>query len=816
MRKGILFLLLVLLCCTKIQAGLAPHNVLIVVNEASWTSKAVANEYVKLRSIPPGNVVYLNDVPVASQITVDEFRQKILKPIILAVSDRGIAKQIHCIAYSADFPWRIDLRPDIKKRLDPDQKLPKALTPYGSLTGMTYLLDFVFREDIDYLQLRSNAYFRQRTNSSQEFDPNDIEKIQFREALRLIESEKWKEASAILARLVDEHNRVALLWYHYAVSLSQNQDPTDALNALAKAAQNGWTNVSRVENDEHFELLRSHEKYKTVLERMKRPLFDAQPGFPFSHHKGFKVPFREAPVHYMMSIMLGVTEGRGNSVAEIQNSLKRSASADYSIPPASFYFTKTRDVRSTTRQMWFESAVAQLEAAGKHALIVEDPVPRFRRDVGGLMAGIAGFNWPKTQSVIKPGAICEHLTSFGGIFSEKKGQTPLSEWIRYGAAGSSGTVYEPYAMQEKFPTAFLHVFYARGFSLVESFYLSVQAPYQLLIVGDPLCQPWAFPPRFEVAFEAGRELDRSVPLLMRGIDSIQRFLIVVDGVEKSSTTPSIREFLRIRDLAEGSHSVTVIAIGDTPTGTNQIKRFPFVVNRLFKSIEIKLEEDDDDEKAECCRFDETLSVKVSCADAKEIQLFHNSRQVGKLESSNGTIEVDGETLGLGTVELVAVGIGDGWTIRSNPLEIEVTPPPLRKPLGKPAPRPLKPGLLLSVGGRTQIIEDLGDLQWLTRAEVKPDEDFKLEGYVEVDQDDLYQLQIEGNLPCEINWNGVPVDQPDPELPFRSVPLSLAFGRHHLIVTGTMQENGELLLRFGNQGRQILDRRQFETAPWSRE
>jgi hypothetical protein len=511
--------------------------------------------------------------------------------------------------------------------------------------------------------------------------------------------------------------------------------------------------------------------------------------------------------------MLGVTEGRGNSVAEIMNSLTLSAGADHAIPAASFYFTRTDDVRSTTRQTWFESAVAKLKAAGKHAVIVDEPLPRFRRDVGGLMAGVAGFDWPKTQSVIKPGAICEHLTSYGGIMTDKKGQTPISEWIRYGAAGTSGTVFEPYAMQEKFPNAFLHVFYARGFTLAESFYLSVQSPYQLLILGDPLCQPWAFPPRFEVAFEANRELDRSAPLLMRPIDSISRFLTVVDGVEQSSTSPGIRDFLRINELEEGHHSVTVIAVDKTTAGVKHVKRYPFVVNRLFKSIELSVEGKQD---PGCCPIDGQSKVKISCEDAKEIQLFHNSRQLGTIEGSDGTIEVDGETLGLGDVELIAKGVGDGWSIRSQPLKIKVTPPPPRKPLGRPAPRPLKPGLLLSVGGRTQIIEDLVDSKWLTRAEVKPDEKFKLEGYVKIDKDDLYQLQIEGNLPCEILWNGVPLKQPDMEKPFRCMPLSLSSGRHHLVITGTMQEDAELLFRLGNQGRKVLDKRQFETAPWSRE
>ena len=54
---------------------------------------------------------------------------------------------------------------------------------------------------------------------------------------------------------------------------------------------------------------------------------------------------------------------------------------------------------------------------------------------------------------------------------------------------------EPYSIQAKFPHPGIHVHYCRGASLAEAFYQSVNAPYQLLVVGDPLCQPWATIPQ---------------------------------------------------------------------------------------------------------------------------------------------------------------------------------------------------------------------------------------------------------------------------------------------------------------------------------
>ena len=51
----------------------------------------------------------------------------------------------------------------------------------------------------------------------------------------------------------------------------------------------------------------------------------------------------------------------------------------------------------------------------------------------------------------------------------------------------------------KFPLPSIQLHYVRGCSLAEAFYQSVSGPYQLLIVGDPLCQPWAVIPKITVA-----------------------------------------------------------------------------------------------------------------------------------------------------------------------------------------------------------------------------------------------------------------------------------------------------------------------------
>jgi hypothetical protein len=185
---------------------------------------------------------------------------------------------------------------------------------------------------------------------------------------------------------------------------------------------------------------------------------------------------------YMLSTMLGVTQGRGNTVDEIIAYLRRSAAADGKRPQGTIYFMWNKDIRSATRDKCFDSVAAQINTIGVRAKVQQGRLPDGAKDVTGLMVGAADFDVVKSGIAIRPGAICEHLTSAGGVLFDQKFQTPLSDFLRQGAAGASGTIAEPYAIQAKFPLPSLQLHYARGCSLAEAFYQSISGPYQILIV----------------------------------------------------------------------------------------------------------------------------------------------------------------------------------------------------------------------------------------------------------------------------------------------------------------------------------------------
>jgi hypothetical protein len=115
---------------SELFAGGAPENTALAVNTDSWASRVVANEYVRLRGIPDGNVVRLEGLPSFEQLSVEDFRQRVLLPVLKTLDERGLSAQIDQVLYSADIPTAIHVGGDVGQR-----KLPQIFTPVASVNG---------------------------------------------------------------------------------------------------------------------------------------------------------------------------------------------------------------------------------------------------------------------------------------------------------------------------------------------------------------------------------------------------------------------------------------------------------------------------------------------------------------------------------------------------------------------------------------------------------------------------------------------------------------------------------------------------------
>lgn len=551
----------------RLSAGLGPENVAVAVNADSESSRQVAAAYIRLRDIPDGNVIRLNGVPDSETIDVDVFRSKLLGPILRTINERGLDLQIECVAWSSDFPTAINVKPDVGQN-----QLPKTLTTTASLNGLTYLHQLVMKKDLRYLSLQSNSYARHPVIRSRIQTPSADDLREYDAAMLAAEREgKWDQTKEALQKLMKSNPGNAGMLYDYACSLVKTGWADDAIVALRQAVIAGWWNRQHAERNEDLADLRERHDFKVVLAQMdqQRVATQVSRGFRKQHQWGANgTHVQNGGLQYLLSTVLAVTRGRGTSVDEAINNLRFSAAADRTYPEGTVYYLRNKNIRSTSRDGLFPSAVSMLNSGGVRARIIDGVLPRNVKDVQGVMVGTAKFDWKSSGSTIQPGAICEHFTSYGGVMRAKASQTPLTEFLRFGAAGSSGTVTEPYAIAAKFPDAFIHVHYAAGCCLAESFYQSVTGPYQLLIVGDPLCQPWATPSQITVnCLSSDQEVTGVVTVTPTSTDTVSRFEFYVDGQIRDTCSPGESRHFDSTSLTDGPHEIRIVAVSSDPAET---------------------------------------------------------------------------------------------------------------------------------------------------------------------------------------------------------------------------------------------------------
>jgi len=654
------------LCAAYAGAGIGPENVAVVVNGDSPDSLCVANAYARLRGIPPANFIVLHHLTGTEFIAVDGFRKEILQPVLATLRERGLTSQIDCIAYSVDLPYSIDVTGDVKGR-----RLSQVATPTASINGLTYLSDWVLSGDIDYLRLDINRYARHLLPLPTGKELSQSEQSDYAGAVADYSQHKYGSAIQGLKKLLETPRSDPNIAYNLACCQALAEQPDDAVASLRKAIAAGWRNYGQTASDPDLNSLHDLDGYKQVLRLLKAAHIQMQEGTPFHHAIAWNrvgEPDRTGS-HYMLSTVLGVTAGRGNTLDEILASLGRSLNADFTAPKGTIYFERNGDVRSTTREWGFQAAADELERLGVKAIVEDGVLPQNRADVAGAMIGISDFNWPSSHSTILPGAICEHFTSFGGMINKGAGQTACTEFIRNRASGTSGTVTEPYALQEKFPTPFIQVEYAKGFTLAESFYQSLSGPYQLLIIGDPLCRPWAKKVEVKVAgVKAGAPISGVVRIRPSVSPSvlIAQYKLFVDGKLAKSAKPGEALPLDSRTLGEGYHELTVVAERSDAARS---------LYRTEVAVEVPGKRKGDFPREVDATLDGVAQFQLSAKGASTIELFSLGASIGRIQGDHGSLSIKGTAFGqgVGAVYAVATYTANGKTARvaGSPIAVHI-------------------------------------------------------------------------------------------------------------------------------------------------
>lgn len=371
---------------------------------------------------------------------------------------------------------------------------------------------------------------------------------------------------------------------------------------------------------------------------------------------------------YMLSAMLGVKAVPGNTVDEMIWYLKRAAGADGTAPKGTIYFAKNADIRSTVRDKEYPAAVRLLELAGVNAEIVEGAFPQNKAGMAGVTSGNVAANPAGSKSTLLPGAFCDNLTSSGGVFLTGHGQTCLSEFLRLGAAGACGTVTEPLALPQKFPNASCQVHYVHGCSLAESFYQSVAAPFQQILVGDPLCQPWAKIPRIKVQGLEDKAAVRGKlefsPLAEHAENGIANFKLFIDGVSQQTCRPGEKFTLDSTTLADGYHELRVVGVDNTPIETQGSWQGSIMVKNGADAIQLSVSEKTLSSDAAF------VELSVFATSDVPVQIFCNSNLLGTVPTGTGHLAVAKEKLGTGPVTLIGISEGKP-AFRANPLSVDI-------------------------------------------------------------------------------------------------------------------------------------------------
>ncbi len=692
---------------SSLFAGGGPENVLLVVNQRSGGSKAIANHYRHLRKIPDANTLYLDWAGGIETTTIDEFRDKILRPIFATIEKRKMTAQIDYVVYSSDFPYAINFGNEVPSS-------PPGKFTVGSLTGLTYLAPLV---------MAKTSYSGERMN-----------------------------------------------WY------VRNVTPSGIQTAPTRGFR--------------FEYFWNNQGELTGADGMR----------------------------YMLSAMLGYTAGRGNSIEEVFNYLDRSVSADHSRPEGTIYYCQNDDVRSKTRDSWFSLAVRELRELGVQAQILqgnEGVIPKRRKDVLGAMMGKANLGWSASANEIVPGAFCENFTSYGGVLSDGTHQTPLTELMRYGAAGSTGTVVEPYAKPDKFPNAFVQVHYARGCSLAEAVYQSVRGPYQLLLVGDPLCQPWAKPPQVEVdeiKKDGTTTITGALTLTPKSIGDVpaKRIDVFLEGRRVGQVAPGESYVLDTTQIPDGYHEIRLVAIADNLIETQGREILSFVSKNHDKEITFRAIPNDE------VAWSKPLIVDAESPEAKGIAIYSGRQILARSPGDKCRMIVNSSKLGLGNVSLQVIGLHDiqvAQNVFSRPVRLNVVPRKPFPPLPPPVGFKYEPGLRLSNVLATTVLKDSSARDWPKKSGLQPGEQFSLEGLVRVPVDGIYQVQTQVSGDIKV-WIGKKVvanlKNEKGNLAYRLVPLQK--GWHALRAEAKL--DGRLLcyLKFGGRGCHTVGAPAFHVPP----
>jgi len=276
--------------------------------------------------------------------------------------------------------------------------------------------------------------------------------------------------------------------------------------------------------------------------------------------------------------LVGPTDRAAFSPRAALAAITQAKAADGSKPDGIVYWPLNGDIRSTTRESQLSQVLPLWDKMGLKYSVLDGTWVAHRGDIVGGVVGIAVTDTAQDNRYL-PGAWVDHLTSYGGVLFDNW-QTPCTDFLQAGAAGSAGTMAEPYAIPGKFPHAHIYTHFRNGASLAEAFWESIQWMNEILPVGDPLLQPFATFPgvvvttpkvnavlrgtvQIRTKYTATQPLDANADLFIDG-----RRVRIAEAAETAKVIRTADGFtLDTTSIPDGWHELRVVVYTDNAIRT---------------------------------------------------------------------------------------------------------------------------------------------------------------------------------------------------------------------------------------------------------
>jgi uncharacterized protein (TIGR03790 family) len=198
--------------------------------------------------------------------------------------------------------------------------------------------------------------------------------------------------------------------------------------------------------------------------------------------------FRGKPGMPYLSVCL-----TGYTVEDVKRCIDQGVASDATFPKGTVYLFDGVGPRARVHPRYGRpEAVEGLKKYGIKTEVRPKHSLKDEKDVLGYWTGAVRVN---TKNIVfLPGALADHLTSFGGILFNNKSQMSILDFIKAGATGSYGTVMEPTNIHTRHSKGWVFCRYASGLSLAESYWSCVQDVQIGVFVGEPLARPFAKKP----------------------------------------------------------------------------------------------------------------------------------------------------------------------------------------------------------------------------------------------------------------------------------------------------------------------------------